>query len=170
VLSAPVAPLLASGATCNSKFQPTPLGVGVCGSPAPYRRYFPRKELQLGQLCSLSMQSSMQQGMRQQPIQHPKRAMSAPEIQAIMEGLVLTVDSISAWQWGQIMWVGLGPGGTTVVTTGTCTCCGATAGHTVQVKVRSRDGCASAGQQQDAQVNAVRVKQRQSSTSSFCSK
>jgi len=80
------------------------------------------------------MQSSMQQGMRQQPIQHPKRAMSAPEIQAIMEGLVLTVDSISAWQWGQIMWVGLGPGGTTVVTTGTCTCCGATAGY------RSRSG------------------------------
>ena len=34
-----------------------------------YRLYLPRKALQLGQLCSLSIHSSIQHGIRQQPIQ-----------------------------------------------------------------------------------------------------
>ena len=54
--------------------------------------------------------------------------MRVPESQAMVDGDVFTVDSISAWQCGQIMWVGFGPGGTTVVTTGTCTWWAATGG------------------------------------------
>lgn len=80
------------------------------------RLYLPKKELQFGQLCSTFMHSLMQHGTKQQPIQHPKIQMMKPDNHATMEGDVLVAVSISAWQWGHIIWVDCEPRGTTVVT------------------------------------------------------
>lgn len=47
---------------------------------------------------------------------YPRRAITTPEMYAISPGSVLVEVSISAWQYGHIIWVGCGPTGTTVVT------------------------------------------------------